>query len=153
MRNRSHGQDHGWIHSDTSQALWNSREKTLRSWIFIPAGILVILVACFGVDTLFKHASVSFPASVACMLLLFAGLWLSELVVGANRTRRAVAVIDVPVSLMWCVLGACDRGLMWWTGWVVASLDQRPVYTDVCDAASEPLHQCGRGREDHRSVW
>lgn len=64
----------------------------------MPTGILVILVACFGVDTLFKHVSVSFPASVACMLLLFAGLWLSELVIGANRTRRAVAVIDVPVS-------------------------------------------------------
>lgn len=81
-----------------SQALWNSREKTLRSWILVPTGILVILIACFGVDTLFKHVSVSFPASVACMLLLFAGLWLSELVVGANRTRRAVAIIDVPVS-------------------------------------------------------
>ncbi|KKY32746.1 hypothetical protein UCDDA912_g07282 [Diaporthe ampelina] len=84
-------------------ALWNSREKTLRSWILVPTGILVILVACFGVDTLFKHVSVSFPASVACMLLLFAGLWLSELVIGAHRTRRAVAIIDVPAgwSLRW----------------------------------------------------
>ncbi|KAI3399137.1 hypothetical protein diail_7716 [Diaporthe ilicicola] len=83
--------------------LWNSREKALQSWISVPTGILVILAACFGVDTLFKHVSVSFPASVACMLLLFAGLWISELTIGANRTRRAVAVIDVPAgwSLRW----------------------------------------------------
>lgn len=57
-----------------------------------------MLVACFGVDTLFKHFGVSFPASVACMLLLFAGLWICDAVVGSHRTRVIVAAIDVPVS-------------------------------------------------------
>ena len=83
----------------TRQAIWNSRAKLFRAWILVPVGILVILVACFGVDTLFKHFSVSFPASVACMLLLFAGLWLCELIIGNHRTKNIVAVIDVPVSL------------------------------------------------------
>ncbi|KAJ4421913.1 hypothetical protein N0V82_003410 [Gnomoniopsis sp. IMI 355080] len=84
-------------------ALWNSRDKLLRSWILVPSGILVILVACFGVDTFFKHFGVSFPASVACMLLLFAGLWICELVAGSHRTRQIVAAIDVPAgwSLRW----------------------------------------------------
>lgn len=61
----------------------------------------MILVTCFGVDTFFKHFGVSFPASVACMLLLFAGLWLCELVAGSHRTRQVVAAIDVPVSWTW----------------------------------------------------
>ncbi|KAJ4387544.1 hypothetical protein N0V93_008139 [Gnomoniopsis smithogilvyi] len=84
-------------------ALWNSRVKLLRSWILVPSGILVILVACFGVDTFFKHFGVSFPASVACMLLLFTGLWVCELIAGSHRTRQIVAAIDVPAgwSLRW----------------------------------------------------
>lgn len=84
--------------TDRYQALWNSRVKLFRSWVLVPSGILVILVACFGVDTFFKHFGVSFPASVACMLLLFAGLWISDLVIGSHRTRQAVAAIDVSVS-------------------------------------------------------
>ncbi|CAN8105398.1 unnamed protein product [Discula destructiva] len=84
-------------------ALWNSRDKLMRSWLLVPSGILVILVACFGVDTFFKHFGVSFPASVACMLLLFAGLWIFEGVFGSHRTRGIVAAIDVPAgwSLRW----------------------------------------------------
>lgn len=83
------------------QAIWKSRESLLRSWILVPSGILIILVACFGVDTFFKHFGVAFPASVACMLLLLAGLWMCELAIGRHRTRTVVAVIDVPVSLTW----------------------------------------------------
>lgn len=81
-----------------TKAIRNAGEKLLRAWILVPSGILVILVACFGVDTFFKHFGVSFPASVACMLLLFAGLCLCDLVMGGSRTKHAVAVIDVPVS-------------------------------------------------------
>jgi hypothetical protein len=84
--------------ADDLQALWNSREKLFRAWILVPTGILVMLVACFGVDTFFKHFAVSFPASVACMLLLFAGLWICDAVLGSHRTRAVVAAIDVPVS-------------------------------------------------------
>ncbi|ROV96191.1 hypothetical protein VSDG_05086 [Cytospora chrysosperma] len=84
-------------------ACWNSREKLFRSWIYVPIGTLIILVACFGVDSLFKHFSVSFPASVACMLLLFAGLWICELVIGNHYTKYIVSVVDVPAgwSLRW----------------------------------------------------
>lgn len=57
-----------------------------------------MLLACFGVDVIFKSAGVSFPASVACLILLFFGLLMSEWLLGGNRTRKVVAVIDVPVS-------------------------------------------------------
>jgi hypothetical protein len=58
-----------------------------------------MLVACFGVDALLKKLVVSFPASVACLVLLFVGLLLSEVVLGGHKTRRIVAVIDVPASV------------------------------------------------------
>lgn len=56
-----------------------------------------MLLTCFGVDALFRHVGVSFPASVACLVLLFAALLLSEKMLGSHRTRKLVAVIDVPV--------------------------------------------------------
>lgn len=61
-----------------------------------------MLAACFGVDVLFKRLSVSFPASVACLVLLFLGLLACEAVLGGHRTRRVVSIIDVPVSLCLC---------------------------------------------------
>ncbi|KAK3689524.1 LrgB-like family-domain-containing protein [Podospora appendiculata] len=77
----------------------------LRSWVYVPAGIVVMLVACFGVDVFLKRvAHVSFPASVACLVLLFLGLLLCELLFGGSRTRRFVhRVVDVPTewSLRW----------------------------------------------------
>lgn len=63
----------------------------------MPIGVLLILLACFGVSSLIALSSISFPASVMCMLLLFFGLMLSDLVVGERRTREFVRVIDVPV--------------------------------------------------------
>lgn len=127
------------------QALWNSRGKLFRSWILVPSGILVILVACFGVDTLFKHFGVSFPASVACMLLLFAGLWISELVIGSHRTRQVVAAIDVSVScwISHCGLLKASHELMRNTGGMVVAVDQLVLHPDVCCLAAESVHHCG----------
>lgn len=66
----------------------------------MPAGILVVLLACFGVTSLIGLSSVSFPASVACLILLFVALNLIDVAVGDRRTRKLVAVIDVPVCAM-----------------------------------------------------
>lgn len=83
--------------------LEGSWESLLRAWLHVPIGILEILLACFGVDALFKLAGVAFPASVACLILLFAGLLLCEWLLGSNKTRRLVALIDIPAgwSLRW----------------------------------------------------
>ncbi|KAK7966689.1 Plastidal glycolate/glycerate translocator-like protein [Apiospora aurea] len=80
-----------------------SGQSSLRVWLFVPAGILAMLAACYGVDRLFQIGNVAFPASVACLVVLFLALLLSEQVLGEHRTRRLVAYIEVPGgwSLRW----------------------------------------------------
>lgn len=56
-----------------------------------------MLAICFGVDLIFRKVQVSFPASVACLVLLFLGLLACEAVLGSHKTRKIVNVINVPV--------------------------------------------------------
>jgi hypothetical protein len=60
---------------------------------------MAMLAACYAVDVILKLGSISFPPSVACLILLFLGLLASEWLLGQSKTRRLVALIDVPVSL------------------------------------------------------
>jgi hypothetical protein len=60
---------------------------------------MVILLACFGVDSLIGLSSVSFPASVAVLISLFFALIVCDYFIGDRRTRAVVSVIDVPVWL------------------------------------------------------
>ena len=72
----------------------------------MPIGILFILLACFGVNSLIGLSSVGFPASVAVLIALFFALIIIDLIVGDRKTRALVGVIDVPVggSVMCLVL-------------------------------------------------
>jgi hypothetical protein len=56
-----------------------------------------MLLACFGMDVMFKFAGVSFPASwpAAYLILLFFGLLLFGWLL--HTTRRIVAILDVLV--------------------------------------------------------
>jgi hypothetical protein len=72
--------------------------NVIVSWIYVPLGIFITLFACFGADALIRLSSFSFPASVACMILLFFILLLSQLVLGDRLTRKILGVLDVPVS-------------------------------------------------------
>lgn len=67
------------------------------SWVYVPIGILLMLLACFGVDCLIGLSSVSFPASVASMIVLFFFLVLCDSLIGERRTRQIVSLIDIPV--------------------------------------------------------
>ncbi|KAJ0163903.1 Plastidal glycolate/glycerate translocator 1, chloroplastic [Colletotrichum tanaceti] len=89
--------------TEETQAAVQSAPKLLASWVYVPFGITAMLAACFGVSVLFDALGVSFPASVACLILLFSGLLLCELVLGHHKTKAVVAVIDVPAgwSLRW----------------------------------------------------
>ncbi|KAL0936897.1 uncharacterized protein CTRU02_209113 [Colletotrichum truncatum] len=80
-----------------------SAPKLLDTWLYVPFGIMAMLAVCFGASVVFQTVGVSFPASVACLILLFFALLLSELVLGNHKTRAIVAVIDVPAgwSLRW----------------------------------------------------
>lgn len=74
----------------------------------MPVGLIIILLACFGVDSLIGLSSVSFPASVACLLLLFFGLIIIDIAIGDRKTRALVNVIDIPVIL--CCSEDVDNG-------------------------------------------
>ncbi|QSZ37733.1 hypothetical protein DSL72_008832 [Monilinia vaccinii-corymbosi] len=75
-----------------------SWRSNLKAWVQVPFGIVLILLACFGVHALIGLSSVSFPASVACLILLFLLLNAVDLVNGHQRTRALVSVIDVPAG-------------------------------------------------------
>ena len=72
--------------------------RTLIAWIYVPIGILCVLLACWGVDSLIGLSSVSFPASVALLIVLFFALIFCESMLGNQRTKKIVQVIDIPVS-------------------------------------------------------
>ncbi|KAK4629353.1 Plastidal glycolate/glycerate translocator 1, chloroplastic [Fulvia fulva] len=73
-----------------------SWRRTLHAWLLVPFGLCIVLAICFGFDRLISLTSVSFPASVACMILLFFALILSSIVLGERRTKTIVEYIDVP---------------------------------------------------------
>lgn len=73
--------------------------RSLTAWFYIPIGVLCILLACWGVDSLIGLSSVSFPASVALLLVLFFALIICETFLGDRRTKKLVHVIDIPVSV------------------------------------------------------
>ncbi|KAI1412004.1 LrgB-like family-domain-containing protein [Hypoxylon sp. FL1857] len=77
-------------------AFRHSRHNIIQSWLYVPFGILLMLLTCFGVKKLFGLGSVTFPSSVACLIILFLALLLSEQVLGEHRTRRIVSIIEIP---------------------------------------------------------
>ncbi|KAH8805602.1 LrgB-like family-domain-containing protein [Xylogone sp. PMI_703] len=80
-----------------------SWHRILTQWLVVPAGVICILLVCFGVDSLISLSSVTFPASVACLVVLFLALIACDMVIGDRKTRALANVIDVPAgwSLRW----------------------------------------------------
>jgi hypothetical protein len=74
--------------------------RNVTSWVYIPVGLLLMLLACFGVNILIGLSFVSFPASVACMIVLFFALIACDFIIGDRRTREIVNVINIPVCLI-----------------------------------------------------
>lgn len=74
----------------------SSWQRMLTAWVYVPSGILIILLACFGVESLIGLSSVSFPASVACMVLLFVALICCESWLGDRKARKVVYLLDIP---------------------------------------------------------
>lgn len=69
----------------------------------MPVGILIILLACFGVNSLIGLSSVAFPASVALLVALFFALIICDVAIGNRRTSAIVKLIDIPVCLVMLV--------------------------------------------------
>ncbi|KAF4636223.1 hypothetical protein G7Y89_g1878 [Cudoniella acicularis] len=75
-----------------------SWQRNLTAWFYVPIGIIIILLACFGVNSLIGLSSVSFPASVACLIVLFFGLMICDMIIGDRKTRALVNIIDIPAG-------------------------------------------------------
>lgn len=82
------------------QVARKSSRRSLAAWIYVPTGVVLVLLICFGVNALISLGTISFPASVACMILLFFALIGSELVLGDKRTRAIVRLLDIPVEFL-----------------------------------------------------
>lgn len=69
----------------------------------------MILLLCYGVYSLVGLSAVSFPASVACMIVLFFALLLSQSLLGDKKTRATLSVIEVPAgfALRWINIFFC----------------------------------------------
>ncbi|KAI1088875.1 LrgB-like family-domain-containing protein [Rostrohypoxylon terebratum] len=74
----------------------HSKHNIIQAWLYVPFGIILMLLACFGVKKLFGLGSVTFPSSVACLIILFLALLLSEQILGEHRTKRIVNIIEIP---------------------------------------------------------
>ena len=77
------------------QLVWR---RSLTAWFYVPIGILCVLLACWGVDSLIGLSSVSFPASVALLIILFFALNVCEATLGDRKTKKLVRLVDIPVS-------------------------------------------------------
>ena len=77
------------------QLAWH---RSLTAWFYVPIGVVFVLLACWGVDSLIGLSSVSFPASVALLIVLFFALFICGTILGDQRTKRIVHVIEIPVS-------------------------------------------------------
>lgn len=82
------------------QSARSSWKRTVTAWVYVPIGLVAVMAICFGVHSLISISSVSFPASVACMIGLFFLLILSQSVLGDKKTKRLVALIEIPVSIL-----------------------------------------------------
>jgi hypothetical protein len=72
----------------------------VTAWLYVLLGVTCILAVCFGVHSLISLSSVSFPASVACMIGLFLILVLFQGTLGDRKTKQIVNLIEIPVSLL-----------------------------------------------------
>lgn len=84
-------------------AVFTEWRRFVRCFIQVPVGIVAIMASCFGIDRLLNMGGVSFPASVACLVILFVALVLCDLVLGRRPTEKIVRAINIPGgwSLRW----------------------------------------------------
>ena len=124
------------------------------AWLHVPLGIMAILAFCFAIHVGLAATAVQFPASVACLILLFLALLLSQVVLGAHKTRMIVNLIDVPVSpsvipsMVYFLISHC----LLLSGWLGSALDQHPLHPILHSPPSQSTDRHLGGRQDHSRV-
>lgn len=90
------------LFSCLSQVAKSTWQRSITAWVYVPFGVTCILAICFGIHSLISISSVSFPASVAAMIGLFVLLILSQVTLGDRKTKKILALVDIPVSVVQC---------------------------------------------------
>lgn len=79
----------------TSSPFWNT---IIRPWILVPLGLIIMLYCIVGMDSLIGLGTVDFPASVACLLILFFLLVVSDCLLPQRHMKTLLSVLKVPTD-------------------------------------------------------
>lgn len=108
-----------------------------------------MLLVCFGVNAAISTSHVSFPSSVACMVLLFFLLLGSNAVLGEKRTRGIVHMIEVPVR----TLGEGLSILLTCAGQLLIEIHQCSIRPGLRTNSTRLAHWRNRSSEAAWPVW
>lgn len=75
--------------------LWDT---LIRPWILVPISIVFMLYCIVGMDSLIGLGTVDFPASVACLLILFFLLVVCDWLLPPTRMGTLLSVLKIPTE-------------------------------------------------------
>ncbi|KAH3670262.1 hypothetical protein WICMUC_004915 [Wickerhamomyces mucosus] len=75
----------------------------LHNYFKVPIGIIITLMILYGVNEIILLTKINFPASVTCMLIIYLALVLCSKILGVQKTKKIVDIINIPgdFSLRW----------------------------------------------------
>lgn len=73
-------------------------DALLRPWILVPLSIIFMLYCIVGMDSLIGLGTVDFPASVACLLILFFLLLMCDWLLSPKHMGNLLSVLKVPTE-------------------------------------------------------
>ena len=73
-------------------------DALIRPWILVPLSIVFMLYCIVGMDSLIRLGTVDFPASVACLLILFFLLIVSDWLLPSKHMKTLLSMLKVPTD-------------------------------------------------------
>lgn len=70
----------------------------IRSWVFVPVGIILMHYCVVGMDSLIGLGTIDFPASVACLLILFVFLLVCDWTLPPKHMGNLLSLLKVPTE-------------------------------------------------------
>lgn len=77
--------------SHSKMASWGP--DLLTTWVLTPLGCVMLLYCVLGVEALIGLGTVAFPASVACLLILFLALLAGQALLPERCMRTVVKIL------------------------------------------------------------
>lgn len=73
-------------------------DALLRPWILVPISIVFMLYCIVGMDSVIRLGTVDFPASVACLLILFFLLLVCDWLLSPKHMGDLLSVLKIPTE-------------------------------------------------------